>query len=84
VLQLSGSLRHIAETSKGISAGHQELKVLVLKSDGGGDHNFFCLSSIEVLLALAHVLDVDCLIAQLTATGQYYVNHVERMIYAQP
>jgi hypothetical protein len=80
-LQPSSPLRHAAETLASIRhAGHQDCKVLIFKTDGGPDRNVTFLSTKVILLALARLLDVDCLVAQRTTPGQSYVNPVERVM----
>lgn len=79
IMNPSSHLRHAAETLKSIRLGqHEGLDALILRTDGGPDRNVTYVSTKVCMLALALILDVDCLIAHRTTPGQSYVNQVER------
>jgi hypothetical protein len=81
ILQRSTPLRHAAETLEAIRlAGHEDCKVLVVKTDGGPDRNNTFVSVQLAFFALAIELDLTCLILMRTTPGQSYVNPVERVM----
>jgi hypothetical protein len=81
ILQRSTPLRHAVETLEAIRiAGHEDCKVLVIKTDGGPDRNNTFVSVQLAFFALAIELDLDCLILMRTTPGQSYVNPVERVM----
>jgi hypothetical protein len=81
ILQLSTPLRHAAETLEVIRlAGHEQCKVLVIRTDGGPDRNNTFVSVQLAFFALALELDLDCLILMCITSGQSFVNPVERVM----
>lgn len=80
-LQASNPLRHAAETLAAIKhAGHEGVKVLVIKTDGGPDRNNKRIAVQLAFLALALEMDLDCCVLVRTTPGQSYVNPVERVM----
>lgn len=80
-MQPSNPLRHAAETLAAIKlAGRQNIKVLVIKTDGGSDRNTTRVAVQLAFLALALELQLHCIVLMRTTPGQSYVNPVERVM----
>lgn len=78
--QASTALRHTVETVKAIRLANRDIADVVVRTDGGPDHNMTFVRAQLAYLCAGIELGVDCLILSRTTAGQSYINPVERVM----
>ena len=80
VFQASSPFRHAVETARILESGEVIKPIIVLYSDGGGDHTVKFNSVKLSLVGLFRRLDLDMLVACRTCPGNSWANVAERVM----